>query len=69
MLGLPTVFSKATRAVAAKSGSLGSGTLSDIVRIQKVFPNTVDGVLKALNAVRDLGIAIREAESSGIIEI
>ena len=59
------LFSKASQVAASKKGSLGHTTLSDLVCIQKAFPNTVDGVLKALNAVRDLGNeAHRQASSS-----
>lgn len=56
------VFSKASRAVSSKGGTLGAENLSSIVFIQKAFPNTVDGVLNALNAVRELGIHCIAAE-------
>src|SRR3989338_1264294 len=57
------VFSKASKAVSSKGGTLGAVSLSNIVCIQKAFPNTVDGVLKALNAVRELGTQSLAAEN------
>jgi hypothetical protein len=45
--------------------SMSSITLSALVIIQRIFPNSTDGILRALNAVRDLRTSLQMKEKEG----
>lgn len=47
------VFSSASRAFDPQRSSMTSSTLTALVTIQRVFPNTNEGVFRALNAIRN----------------
>jgi hypothetical protein len=59
------VFSTASRTFDPMRSSMSSITLSALVIIQRIFPNSTDGILRALNAVRDLRTSLQMKEKEG----
>ena len=54
------LFSKASAAYEPIRSSMNDTTLQAIITVQKVFPNSIEGILSGLNAIRRLRVQLNE---------